>query len=89
MTGSFYVIVLAFATVNSGSALIQKVEDDYYIDLGITAGYPAESCREIYNKTSVGRNQLRYYWIISCETTMKVFTFNNIIRSISNFYYDV
>ena len=89
MTGSFCVIVLVFTAVTSGSALIKKVEDDFYKELGMTAEYPAESCREIYNKNPVGRNQSGYYWIKSYETTMKVCTFNNTIRSISNFYYDV
>ena len=94
MTDFFYVIVLVFTAVTSGSALIQKVEDDYYFELqlGMTAEYPAESCKEIYNKNPVGHNQSGYYWIKSRETTMKVYIyliFNNIIRSISNFYYDV
>ena len=66
------VIVLIFTAVNSGSALIQKVEDDYYREMGMTAEYPAESCREIYNKNPVGRTQSGYYWVKSCEKTMKV-----------------
>ncbi|XP_065911845.1 uncharacterized protein [Dysidea avara] len=73
MTGSFCVIVLVFTAVTSGSALIKKVEDDFYKELGMTAEYPAESCREIYNKNPVGRNQSGYYWIKSYETTMKVY----------------
>ena len=66
-------IVLVFTAVTSGSAaLIQKVEDDFYKELGMTAEYPAESCREIYNKNPVGRTQSGYYWVRSCEKTMKV-----------------
>jgi len=58
MTGSFFVTVpLLIAAVTSGSALIQKVKDDYYVDLGVTSEYPAQSCREIYNKNPIGRQQ--------------------------------
>ncbi|XP_065911424.1 uncharacterized protein [Dysidea avara] len=66
-------IVLVFTAVTSGSALIQKVEDDFYKELGMTAEYPAESCREIFNKNPVGRTQSGYYWVKSCEKTMKVY----------------
>ena len=79
MTGSFCVIVFFFiVAVTGGSALIQKVEDDYYVELGMTSEYPAESCREIYNKNPLGRNQSGYYWVKSCDTTMKVNIFNKI-----------
>jgi len=70
-------IVFIFTTVTSASALIQKVEDDYYVELGMTSEYPAESCREIYNKNPVGRNDSGYYWIKSHGATMKVMHINS------------
>jgi len=72
MTDFFYLIVLVFTAVTSGLAMIQTVEDDYYKELGMTAEYPAESCKEIYNKNPIGHNKSGYYWIKSHETTMKV-----------------
>jgi len=75
MTRSFFATVfLLIAAVTGGSALIQNVKDDYYGDLGMTSEYPAQSCREIYNKNPIGRQQSGYYWIKSCETTKKVCT---------------
>jgi len=65
------VIVFIFTVVTSSSTLIQKVED-YYVKLGMTSEYPAESCREIYNKNPVGHNQSGYYWIKSHGATIKV-----------------
>jgi len=71
MTSSFCVIVFFFAAATVGSALIQKLD---YAELGMTEEYPAESCREIYNKNPVGHNQSGYYWIKSCEKPVKVCT---------------
>jgi len=65
------VIVFVFTAVAAGSALLQKMED-HSIELGMTAEYPAESCKEIYNKNPVGRSQSGYYWIKSCEKPVKV-----------------
>jgi len=65
------VIVFVFTVVAGGSALLQKMED-YSIELGMTAEYPAESCKEIYNKNPVGHSQSGYYWIKSCEKPMRV-----------------
>ena len=67
-----YSLCVIVVILTSGSALIQKVEDDYYVELGMNPEYPAESCREIYNKNSVGHNQSGYYWIKSCEMIKKV-----------------
>jgi len=81
MAGFFSVMVLFFAAVTSGSVVIQNVEDDDYAELGMTSEYPAESCREIYNKNPVCHKQSGYYWIKSHEATIKVCTFNDINKA--------